>query len=145
MPNMKVECTICNKKEEISEELLREVGSFIDKHKLKAEHYLYMLNISCGNCMDSSEHSFVFDSEFLTDIQNIINKFDNNNASIQNIIVENDNLVKEHSEHLLKISELAVKIKNNKDRISGFNNKNHELKLFITGITGYDEINIWKE
>lgn len=142
MIDLKVKCSICGK-EESNKELIKEVADIVEKYDLKSEQYLTLLNVMSGKCLDSDEHSFLFDEEFLKEIVGITEKHKVDTAEIIKLEENEKTLLKELNELELKIKEVTSKINVNKDRI-----KNIQLEILIylkeiEDSTGYSKIGNW--
>lgn len=140
---MKIKCTICNTEEVLDREMIEEIAGIINRHNLKAINYIKLLNMIRGKCLDSDEHSFVFDDSFIKEIGNIVDKDKKDAYEIEKLIKENTASVRELTELEAKIKETRAKLEANNDRIKGLS-KNHEEYLDeIMGLTGIKDINMW--
>lgn len=142
MIDLSVKCTICGK-EESNKETISEVSCIVKKYDLKAEHYLNLLNIMSGKCLDSDEHSFVFDESFLKQTQEFVTNHKKNEEEIEKIKKENEGLNKETEELILKCSELDTKITNNKERINSLKKNMGDNSMELCDSTGNSNIKIW--
>jgi len=142
MIELKVKCTICGK-EENNKDTIKEVSCLIEKYGLKAEHYLHLLNVMSGKCMDSDEHSFVFDETFLKEMEEFTIKHKANLAEISKLKVINEGLRKEADELIIKTKELNSKYDFNNDRINNLYDSISEYKNEIGESTCYSKMEIW--
>lgn len=142
MIELKVKCTICGK-EENNKDTIKEVSCLIEKYDLKAEHYLHLLNVMSGKCMDSDEHSFVFDETFLSTVNEVVTKHKNDNIEIENLKVINVGLKKEADELGIKIQELQSKHDANKERMDNLHNSINIYESELKESTGYSNVEIW--
>jgi len=143
MKNLKVKCTLCGK-EEIDKETVKEVAGIIEKCGLKSEHYLYLLNVMSGKCLDSDEHSFIFDEAFLKEIEELIKKYKDSSEEIRKLRVVNEGIRKESDELHVKAKELDSKYGFNNDRINNLYDFMGKYKNEIEESTGYKNIDIWQ-
>lgn len=142
MLDLKVKCSICGK-EESNKELIKEVAGIIEKYNLKSEQYLTLLNVMSGKCLDSDEHSFLFDNEFLKDVTGITEKYKVDIAEIVNLEENDKNLAKELKEIDLKIKELNLKRESDEQRIK---NIQTDILMYLGELensTGYNKISNW--
>ena len=142
MMNLNIKCTICAK-EEIDKDVIKEVAGIIEKYGLKSEHYLSLLNMMSGKCLDSDEHSFIFDETFLKEIEGIVKKYKDSLEEIRKLRVVNDGLRKEADELHVKAKELDSKYGYNNDRINNLYDLMGNYKNEIKESTGYENIDIW--
>lgn len=142
MMNLKVKCTICGK-EEIDKETVKEVAGIIEKYGLKSEHYLNLLNIMSGKCLDSDEHSFIFDETFLKEIGNVVTKHKTNIEEIRKLKIIDTELIREAAELRVKAKELDSKYNSNNERINNLYNLMTDYKNEVKESTGYENIDIW--
>ncbi len=141
--SMKIKCTLCNKEEVLDRDVIAEISDIINKHGLKAIYYVKLLNMMKGKCLDSDEHSFVFDDDFLNEIGSIVNKDKEDTSEIEKLTKENDAYSRELTELSAKIKEIRAKVDANDDRIKGLekNRKEHNNQIII--LTGAEDIKIW--
>jgi Mg2+ and Co2+ transporter CorA len=140
---MKIKCTICNTEEVLDREMVEEIAGIINRYNLKAINYIKLLNMIRGKCLDSDEHSFVFDDAFIKEIGNIVDKDKKDASEIEKLVKENTVSNRELTEFEAKIKETKAKLEANNDRIKGLL-KNHEECLDeIMGLTGIKDIGIW--
>ncbi len=144
MINMKVKCTVCGLEETLDTETLEELSEIVKKYKMSADSYTYLLNKMRGKCLDSDEHSFIFDEEFTKQIQDIVDKDKLNREEIEKIQKEFGSLVKDIKTFEEKIKEAKMKNSLNKDTLQSLydsllNNENEMKK-----ITGNANIDIWR-
>lgn len=144
MTNMKVKCTVCGLEETLDNETLEELNCIVKKYKMGADAYTYLLNRMRGKCLDSEEHSFIFDEEFMKQIQDIVDKDKNDLSEIAKLKTINEGLKKEADELGIKIQELESKYDSNKDRIKNLDQFTIEYENEIEKITGNRNIEIWK-
>ena len=142
MTPLKVKCSICGK-EESNQDLIKEVSNIIEKYGLKAEHYLHLLNVMSDKCMDSDEHSFIFDETFLSAVNEAVTKHKNDNIEIEKLKVINVGLKKEVDELIIKIQELNSKHNSNRERMSNLYNLIKNCEDELEGLTGHSNIEIW--
>lgn len=142
MIDLKIKCTICTK-EETNKEAIKEVSTIIEKYNLKAEHYLHLLNVMSEKCMDSDEHSFIFDGEFLKQTTELVTKYKSDIAEIDKLKIVNEGLSKEQKELEIKLKELSSKIQSNKDRMNNLYSSTYRYEDEIEGATGYRNLVIW--
>ena len=142
MIDLKVKCTICGK-EENNKDTIKEVSCLIEKYGLKAEHYLHLLNVMSDKCMDSDEHSFVFDETFLSAVNEAVTKHKSDIAEIEKLKVINIGLKKETDEFLIKVQELQSKYSYNKERIDNLYRSIPDYETELKESTGYSKIEIW--
>lgn len=142
MINLKVKCTICGK-EEMNKDTVKEVSDIIQKYGLKSEHYLSLLNMMNGKCLDSDEHSFIFDETFLKEIENIVMKCKTNLSEVDKLKIINKELRKEADELVIKINELQSKYDANDERIKNLHASTQDCELEIGDSTGSRKIDIW--
>lgn len=142
MIDLKVVCTICGK-EESNTDTIKEAACIVKKYNLKAEHYLNLLNIMSGKCLDSDEHSFVFDESFLKQTQEFVTNHKKNEEEIEKIKKENEGFDKETEELVLKCRETNTKITNNKERINSLKKNMEDNSTELWESTGIDNIKIW--
>ncbi len=142
MIDLKVKCTICGK-EENNKDTIKEVSNIIEKYDLKAEHYLHLINVMSGKCMDSDEHSFVFDETFLSAVNEIVTKHKSDIAEIDKLKVANEILNKEIKELEIKVRELQSKTQSNRDRMDNLYNSINVYENELGESTGYNKMEIW--
>ena len=142
MINLKVKCTLCGK-EDVDEDIVREVAEIVRQHKVKAEHYLHFLNVMSGKCLDSDEHSFIFDETFLKEMGELTTKFKNDLAEVDKLYSINDKLTKELKELEIQTKELSTKITSNKERINNLFDNTHNYDKELIKSTGCDDVHIW--
>ncbi len=142
MIELKVKCTICAK-EESNKKIIKEVSDIIEKYELKAEHYLSLLNLMSGKCMDSDEHSFIFDEVFLESVNDVVTKHKSDIAEIEKLKVIGVELKKEVDEFLIKIQELRFKNDSNKERMNNLYNSIKTLEDELEESTKCSKIEIW--
>jgi len=142
MTPLKVKCSICGK-EESNQDLIKEVSNIIEKYGLKAEHYLHLLNVMSGKCMDSDEHSFIFDETFLKEMEEFTIKHKANLAEISTLKDINEGLRKEADELIIKTKELNSKCYFNNYRINNISNSIPEYENEIKEATKCSNIEIW--
>ncbi len=143
MKPLKVNCTICMKEEIPSPEILKEISGMIERYKLKSEQYLHFLNVMSMECLNSNEHSFDFDEEFLTSINEIIEKHKSNTSEIGELKNVNEGIKKEADELIIKIKELQAKYDFNVERMSNLNKSVEDYKVELESATGLGKIEIW--
>ena len=142
MNDLKVKCTICGK-EESNKETVKEIAEIIEKYDLKAEHYLSLLNLMSGKCLDSNEHSFIFDEEFLSSINEIVEKYKSNLVETEKLRNNQRDLVKEIDETVIKLKDLRSNQESNDQRLQNIYEDNGSLNKEVSEITGTG-IDIWK-
>ncbi len=142
MIKLKVKCSICGK-EESNEELVKKVAEIIKEHGLKAEHYLNFLNLMSGKCLNSDEHSFLFDEEFTKQIEEITAKFKINTTETEKLKAENEGIKKEANELVIKLKELRSKEESNDQRLDNIMKNDDDLITEIELSTGIGNIEIW--
>ncbi len=143
MKPLKVKCTICLKEETPSSEVLEEISGMIRKYNLKSEQYLHFLNVMSGNCLNSNEHSFEFDDEFLASMNEIVEKTKAETSEIEKLGSVNKEINKEIDEIEIKLNELRTKVQSNDTRTT---NLQHELLNNMNDVeksTKYAIIEIW--
>ncbi len=142
MIKLKVKCSICGK-EESNEELVKKVAEIIKEHGLKAEHYLNFLNLMSEKCLNSDEHSFLFDEEFTASVNEIVTKYKNDILEVEKLDSLNKEINKEISETEIKLNELKSKIMANNSRTV---NLQRSIINYINEIelsTGYENVVTW--
>ncbi len=142
--NMTVKCTVCGLIETLDNESLEELSGIVRKYKMSADSYTYLLNKMRGKCLDTDEHSFIFDNEFMKQIQDIVDKDKNSLLEISKLRTINEELKKEGDELTIKIQELQSKYEFNKDRIKNLDQVTIDCESELEKITGNDDIEIWK-
>jgi len=142
MLNLKVKCSICGK-EESNPELIKEASEAIKKYGLKAEHYLYFLNVMSGKCLNSDEHSFIFDEEFMTSVNDIVTKYKANLVETETLRNTQKDLIKEIDELVIKLKELRSKQESAEQRLQNISENNNHLHEEIEDSTWYANIGIW--
>ncbi len=142
MLNLKVKCSICGK-EESNPDVIKEASEAIKKYGLKAEHYLYFLNVMSGKCLNSDEHSFLFDEEFMASANNIITKYKANLAEIETLKNTQRDLIKEILELDIKIKEVRSKEESTNHRLQNIYENTPTLNKEVENSTGYGNIEIW--
>jgi len=75
-----------------------------------------------GKCLDSDEHSFIFDEVFLKEIENIVTKHKINLEEIRKLKIIGEELRKEADEFSVKTKELNHKYDSNNERINNLYN-----------------------
>ena len=139
MLNLKLKCTLCGK-EESNPEIIKEASAIIEKYGLKSEHFLSLINLMSGKCMDSDEHSFVFDEAFSKNIEEIVTKLKLN-------LEESEKLTNEQRELLKQIREFEIKIKESKskndERLQNIYENSNDLRKELLESTGNNLIEIW--
>jgi uncharacterized coiled-coil protein SlyX len=135
---------VCGLEETLDTETLEELSEIVKKYKMSADSYTYLLNKMRGKCLDSDEHSFIFDEEFTKQIQDIVDKDKLNREEIEKIQKEFGSLVKDIKIFEEKIKEAKMKNSLNKDTLQSLydsllNNENEMKK-----ITGNANIDIWR-
>ncbi len=140
---LKVKCTLCMQEENPSAEIIKEVSGMIEKYNLTSEHYLHFLNVMSGKCLNSNEHSFAFDEEFLTSINEIVEKHKLDQSEIDKLKIINDGIKKEADELIIKIKELQSKYDFNTERIINLNKSIDDGKIELENATGLGRIDIW--
>ncbi len=142
MINLKVKCSICGK-EENNPDVIKEASEVIKKYGLKAEHYLYFLNVMSGKCWNSDEHSFIFDEEFMASVNDYIVKYKANLAETETLRNTQRELIKEIDEIVIKLKELRSKQESNDQRLQNIYSDSHSIHEIIGESTGYKNIEIW--
>jgi len=142
MINLSVKCSICGK-EESDTEVIKEVSGIIEKYNLEADYYLHLLNVMSGKCMSSSEHSFLFDEVFLTQMEELVNKHKKNIEDMNELNISNEGIKKEVDELIIKTKEIQSKYNSNEDRINNLYNSNNDCVKEIEDATGLGKIDIW--
>ncbi len=144
MINMRVKCTVCGVEETLDDESLKELSCIVNKYKMGADSYTYLLNKMRGKCLDSEEHSFIFDNDFMKQIQDIVDKDKNNLLEISKLKTINEGLKKESDEFIVKVEENQSKYDSNKNRIKNLDQSCIENENEIEKITRNSNIEIWK-
>ncbi len=144
MTNMKIKCTVCGIEETLDNESLEELSCLVRKYKMSADSYTYLLNKMRGKCLDSDEHSFIFDEEFTKQIRDIVDKDKLNREEVEKTRKEIDSLTKEHKEFKEKVKELEMKIPVIKDRLQSLYENGSEIEQDMKKMTGNINIEIWK-
>jgi len=142
MIDLKVVCTICGK-EENNKDTIKNVSCLIEKYGLKAEHYLSFLNLMSGKCLDSDEHSFIFDETFLTAVNEVVTKHKSNLSEIDKLKIINKELKKEVDELVVKIQEMNSKVNSNKERMDNLYRSIPDYETEFEESIGYSNIEIW--
>ncbi len=142
--NMTVKCTVCGLIETLDNESLEELSGIVRKYKMSADSYTYLLNKMRGKCLDTDEHSFIFDEEFMKQIQDIVDKDKNSWLEIRKLKTINEGLKKESDEFIVKVEENQSKYDSNKNRIKNLDQSCIENENEIEKITGSRNIDIWK-
>ena len=142
MTPLKVKCTICGK-EESNPELVEEVSKIVKKCGLKAEHYLYLLNVMSGKCLNSDEHSFNLDEEFQKQIEKIVIIYKANLTETEVLRNTQKELIKETNELELKLKELNAKGEANEQKLNNIYESSHILNKEVEISTGIGNIEIW--
>lgn len=142
MIELKVKCTICAK-EESNKETIKEVSDIVEKYELKAEHYLSLLNLMSGKCLNSDEHSFIFDEAFLENVNEIVAKHKFNIAEIGKLKVINEGLKKEADELTIKVQEFQSKSDSNRERMSILYKSTYNYENELSESTGHNKIEFW--
>lgn len=145
MKNMKVRCTVCNVEEVLDKDTLKDLSNMVKKYKLSADSYTYLLNKMRGKCIDTDEHSFVFDEEFTKQMTEIVTKYKTNINEGTILETTNIQLKKEADELVIKIDELQSKRNSNLKRLKTIN---EDTKLLLEeleeSLTGNSNIEIWE-
>lgn len=142
MMNLKVKCSICNK-EESNPEIIKEASEVVKKYGLKAEHYLNLLNLMSEKCLDSDEHSFMFDTEFLAAIGSDVEKYKENLTETEKLRNTQRELIKETDELHIKLKELKSKQESNEQRLQNIYENNRVIIHEVSDSTGCEDIKIW--
>ncbi len=142
MINLKVKCSICGK-EESNPDVIKEASEAIKKYGLKAEHYLYFLNVMSGKCLNSDEHSFIFDEEFMASVNEFVTKYKADLAEIETLKNTQRDLIKETDELVIKLKELRLKQESNEQRLQNIYSDGHSINSIVGESTGYNNITIW--
>lgn len=142
MIDLKVKCTLCGK-EESDEKVIDDAAEIIEKYGSKSEHYLTLLNVMSGKCLDSNEHSFIFDDSFLKEIEENVKKHKNNLEEIKKLVLVNQEFSKELNELEIKVEEMKSKINLNKDRIRNIYELNDNIENELGESSGCEKIDIW--
>lgn len=142
MKDLKVRCTICGK-EENGEQAISDVADIIERYNQKSEHYLTLLNVMSGKCLDSDEHSFVFDETFLKEMEEIVKKHKDSLLEVEKLKNVNVGLKKEADELAIKIQELQSKHESNKERIRVLHESIVDYENEVEDSTGSKKIDIW--
>lgn len=143
LTNIRIKCTICGKEEIVSHEIVSEVSTAIVKYDLKPEKYLNYLNMMYGKCLDSDEHSFIFDETFTSRIDEIVEKHKNILAEIDSTKNSNISLKKEVEELRIKIEEALSKHSSNEKRILNLNSEVSDLQTEIGNAVGIYKVESW--
>ena len=142
MINLKVKCSICGK-EESDKEIIKEASDIVKKYGMKAEQYLNLLNIMSGKCLDSDEHSFIFDEEFLKSVNETVVKYKTNLEETEKLRNTQRELVKETDELVIKLKELRSKQESNEQRLQNIYENSASLRKDVEASTGNEKIEIW--
>lgn len=142
MIELKVKCSICGK-EESNKDLIKKVAGIVEEHGLKAEHYLNFLNLMSDKCLDSDEHSFLFDEEFMASVNEYVTKYKANLTETETLKNTQKELVKEIDELIIKLKELRSKQESNEQRLQNIYENNGSLYKEVKTSTGYENIEIW--
>ncbi len=140
---MKVKCTICNTEEVLDKETIEEIAAIVNKYNLKAISYIKLLNMIKGKCLNSDEHSFVFDDDFIKEIGDVVSKDKKDASEIEKLTKENTVSNRDLTELEAKIKEIKAKLEANIDRIKGLEKNRGEYLDEITFLTGIRDIDIW--
>lgn len=140
---MKVVCSICGYEEEVSEGILKELSEFRNKYDLKAISYIRMLNMIRGKCLNSDEHSFEFDEEFMATIKDIVAKEKADRETAERLMNENSNLLRETEAMEIKIKENKLKTELNNQKINSLGSDRNIFLQQIKNLTGANDIWIW--
>lgn len=142
MIDLKLKCSICGK-EESNKDLIKKVAENIKEYGLKAEHYLNFLNLMSGKCLNSDEHSFLFDEEFIASVNEYVTKYKANLTETEKLKVLNTELKKEADELIIKVQELQSKYDSNEQRLQNIYKDSSSIYTVIGESTGYENIEIW--
>jgi len=142
MKPLKVKCSICGK-EESNQDLIKEVSEIIKKYSLKAEHYLNLLNLMNGKCLNSDEHSFLFDETFIKQIEEIVVKYKANDVETETIRNNQRTLIKEVNELEIKLMELRTKEISNEQSLKNLCESDDNLIAEVESSTGIGNVTIW--
>ncbi len=140
---MKIKCTICNTEEVLDKETIEEIAAIINKHNLKAISYIKLLNMIKGKCLNSDEHSFVFDDDFIKEIGGVVVKDKKDASEIEKLVKENTASNRDLTELEAKIKEIKAKLEANIDRIKGLEKNRGEYLDEIMFLTGIRDIDMW--
>lgn len=140
---MKIKCTICNTEEVLDKETIEEIAAIINKHNLKAISYIKLLNMIKGKCLNSDEHSFVFDDDFIKEIGGVVDKDKKDASEIEKLVKENTASNRDLTELEAKIKEIRAKLEANLDRIKGLEKNRGEYLDEIMFLTGIRDIDMW--
>lgn len=140
---MKIKCTLCNKEEVLDGEMIAEISDIVNRHGLTAIYYIKLLNMMRGKCLDSDEHSFVFDDDFSKEIGSIVDNDKKDTSEIEKLTKENDAYNRELTELAAKIKEIRAKVDANEDRIKGLEKNREDHNNQIVCLTGAEDIKIW--
>ena len=142
MIQLKVKCSICGK-EESNQDLIKEVSEIIKKYSLKAEHYLNLLNLMNGKCLNSDEHSFLFDETFIKQIEEVVVKYKANDVETETLRNNQRTLIKEVNELEIKLMELRSKEISNEQSLKNLCESDDNLISEIESSTGIGNVKIW--
>lgn len=142
MINLKVKCTICGK-EESDEKAISDAAEIIERYNQKSEHYLTLLNVMSGKCLDSDEHSFVFDETFLKEMEELVKKHKADLEVIKKLRIVNEGVRKEADELYVKAKELDSKYKSNNERVNNLYDFILKYQSEVKESTGCENIDIW--
>jgi len=139
---MKIKCSICGK-EESNQDLIKEVSEIIKKYSLKAEHYLNLLNLMNGKCLNSDEHSFLFDETFIKQIEEVVVKYKANDVETETLRNNQRTLIKEVNELEIKLMELRSKEISNEQSLKNLCESDDNLIAEVESSTGIGNVTIW--
>ena len=139
---MKIKCSICGK-EESNQDLIKEVSEIIKKYSLKAEHYLNLLNLMNGKCLNSDEHSFLFDETFIKQIEEVVVKYKTNDVETETLRNNQRTLIKEVNELEIKLMELRSKEISNEQSLKNLCESDDNLIAEVESSTGIGNVTIW--
>lgn len=140
---MKIKCTICNTEEVLDKETIEEIAAIVNRHNLKAISYIKLLNMIKGKCLNSDEHSFVFDDDFIKEIGGVVDKDKKDASEIEKLVKENTASNRDLTELEAKIKEIKAKLEANIDRIKGLEKNRGEYLDEIMFLTGIRDIDMW--
>ncbi len=140
---MKIKCTICNTEEVLDKETIEEIAAIVNRHNLKAISYIKLLNMIKGKCLNSDEHSFVFDDDFIKEIGGVVDKDKKDASEIEKLVKENTASNRDLTELEAKIKEIRAKLEANLDRIKGLEKNRGEYLDEIMFLTGIRDIDMW--
>lgn len=140
---MKIVCEVCGFTEEVSDEIKEEISEFRNKYGLGAISYIRMLNMIRGKCLNSDEHSFEFDEEFMNRLKEITSKDKADKELMDKLLKENGELVKSIEEFEANIRECQAKFKLNSERVEMCSKNRDGYVEEVEDLTGADDIEIW--